>query len=330
MKKSVNKIFAAVPLRVSITNHCNLRCFFCSNEGMSQSFKNSINIPVAKFEKMIKLVKTLGLQHLSITGGEPSLHPDIIKILKIVKDTDLKEVFFHTNGTCMTDELALALGDSVTKIAVSLHSPDFNKWQKTTDGNSYQFAQLISGIDFLEKIKHENPNICIEIKSVLIKNFNDDQESLRKMLDFCADRKFKLKLLNFEAISKGDILKIPDFKKVVSRLEAIGCSISTEKKFRKQSDYLPITQLVYKGNKCVYIKIGCGEEESCRNCYRCNEVFVTPELYIKPCHVADDLFDLNEAVAKNDSAILAKNIISSREFLKRRPGKGQKSWSRND
>ena len=93
------------PLRIALTDYCNLKCFFCSNEGMDLSCKNLRHIDLESLKYLLKLTKENGLNNLSLTGGEPSLYSNIDELLTFVKSLNLKQTFFHTNGTYLTKEL---------------------------------------------------------------------------------------------------------------------------------------------------------------------------------------------------------------------------------
>ncbi len=314
------------PLRVSLTDFCNLRCFFCSNEGLPLCQKNKTHINTQKFKKLIKILALSGLKKLSLTGGDPTMHPDITEIIDFLGDFNFDELFFHTNGVGLNDSLIKKIGKKFTKIAVSIHSVHFDTWKRMTNGTEKQFENIRNNLESLSLLNGET---AIELKCVPIKGYNFSESEIKDFLEFCDKFAFKFKFLNFEPISKDHLKLSVPIKEINKTLVSIGCEIAEQEKiFRGQPNYLPIKRFNYGRCSGVAIEIGCGEDRACRECYRSNEIFVTPNLKIKPCHMDDYEIDLNKSLEEENGDSLAKSIIDSRIFLSKAPGKGLTTWQK--
>ncbi len=326
MDLTFEQILEHIPLRISITDYCNLNCFFCSNEGMDLGRKNKTHINGERFEKLVTILAKKGLKKISITGGDPTLYPDISKIFSTIQKYDFKESFFHTNGIGLNKKMIDELLMTFTKIAVSIHAVNFDIWEKICLGNHEQFDKLFDNLNYLS-IKSKEKNVLVEVKYVPVAGFNSEKKELKDFLDYCSEKKFKFKFLNFEPITKEQIkfaIKISDFNNILSSL---GC-IERKKAsgFRGQTSYIPFKIFEYKNTWGVSIEIGCGDEDVCRGCFKSNEIFVTPNLSLKPCHASKFEIDLCEALDNNDFVKLQDDIIKSRIFLLETPGKGIKNW----
>lgn len=101
------------------TFRCNLSCGFCFNRGIS----NEKEIGLNDFKTLVGAISDIGVRELDILGGEPTLHPDFIRLLDIAHKSGLKTTI-STNGTNvkLLEEAALKFkGDSI-KIGISLNS----------------------------------------------------------------------------------------------------------------------------------------------------------------------------------------------------------------
>lgn len=312
------------PLRVAITDFCNLRCFFCSNEGMPQTQKNSTFIDLDSLKFLISTLTKSGLKTLSLTGGEPTLYPQLKELLFFLNTLPFKNKFFHTNGIELNNNLISNGLSRFTKIAISIHTTDLKTWQKITGGTNRQFKELQNNLRLLGGNKY---NQKIEIKHVPIRGFNDSLVLLRGTLDLCAENNFKFKFLNLEPIKRDHQHLVIPVRVLRKKLESLGCEpLTEEESFRGQSDYLPITWYKYKNTKGVVIEIGCGSPKICRACFNSNEIFVTPSLKIKPCHMSLDTINLVEIIKNKDEEALCKAIIQSRKILKSKPGENKHYW----
>lgn len=323
---NIKKILETYPLRISLTNFCNLGCFFCSNEGMESCEKNNENINVSRFKKFIDILFRLGLKNISITGGDPTMHPEIKKILKFINKYKFKNFIFHTNGVLLNKEIVDLLLKNCQKIAISIHSTDFLIWSKMTGGNKKQFNKLLKNLEYLSS---KASDIKVEIKLVILKGMNDSDKNIKIFLDFCKKNSFAFKVLNFEPINRGQFKFCLKYKDVVDKFVKIGCKeYNSPSFFRGQNRYLPYKKYIYKNTNGVIIEIRCGDKKVCKECYLSNEIFVNPSLKIKPCHIDNKIIDLNDFIMSNNIKKIKESIVYSRKFLKRSPGAGFETWSK--
>jgi len=324
---NLKDILRSYPLRVSITDYCNLHCFFCSNEGMERDRRNQEHLDVNKFDFLLGVLAANGLKQVSLTGGEPTLHPGLEDIVRILKKHEIKETFFHTNGIRLTDRLMDEGIKEFTKIAISLHASNYETWTRLTGGSLFQYYSLQRN---LEKIRNGCFENIVEIKHVPIRGYNDGEKDVKYILDLCDRHGFKFKFLSFEAIEEEHLPLVVPYDQFRVKLERLGCIELTKKMFfRGQTDYLPATWYSYGSTKGVAIEIGCGKTDVCRACYASNEIFLTPSFEIKPCHISDHRIPLNEAIERRDTETILKSIIESREFLRGMPGQNSLHWRKD-
>lgn len=92
----INSVF------VEITSDCNLRCKHCYNN----SGNDKRNITYEVLEKLFKSLSNLNVQHISISGGEPCLHPDFVHIIQLLDKYPIRYQLI-TNGTSFRNYLEL-------------------------------------------------------------------------------------------------------------------------------------------------------------------------------------------------------------------------------
>lgn len=315
------------PLRISLTDFCNLNCFFCSNEGMPLDCKNIRHADIEEVLYLINVLYKNGLKNLSVTGGDPCVYKYLDDFLTGIKKYNFENVFYHTNGVALNKELLTKLVGIFTKIAVSVHSLNFDQWSRLTKGQRSQFDSLKNNLKNLEEYKEKNNNLNVEIKIVPMKDINDDEKSISDLLEYCSENNFILKFLNFEPITITQLKYLVDVSSLKRKIENLGgVFLPPDVKFRGQKNYLPIQRFSYKNMIGVVIEIGCGQSKVCRNCYKSNEIYIDPSLEIKPCHASLFSIPLSELIFNNDDEGILEAIIESRRFLKTQPGKGSSFW----
>lgn len=314
------------PVRIALTDHCNLRCFFCSNEGMDLKCKNLRQINPDYLKYFLEVVKDIGISGVSLTGGEPSLYPHLEDLLDHIKKLKFSQTFFHTNGTSLTPFLIDNYLSSFSKVAVSIHTVNLGTWQRLTGGSRRQFTQLMANLGYLSSYSKIG-RLNVEIKSVPMKGINDPTDELEQLLDFCSNNKFKVKFLNFEPITQVQQSYQIAVQETLDKVILVGGeTLPPDTEFRGQKSYLPLNRFKYKDTNGVVIEIGCGQPEVCGTCAHSNEIFIDPNLEIKPCHASNVSFPLRPFIENKNSQEILDGIIRSRDFLLTKPGLGRTYW----
>lgn len=110
-------------LSVVVTNDCNMNCPYCVNSYTDRS----LYLPVDKMCKNVKkLVSKHPINEAIILWWEPTLHPDIIGIIKWLRDCWIEKVRLTTNGVALTDKLLIDMVDAgLYSLNVSYHNEGF-------------------------------------------------------------------------------------------------------------------------------------------------------------------------------------------------------------
>lgn len=111
-------------LRISVTDRCNFRCVYCMPEqGLDWLPKQEI-LSYEEITEVARQLAPLGLRRLRITGGEPTIRPDLVKLVAMLKAVPgIEDIALSTNGVklpAMARDLAAAGLDRVNISADSL------------------------------------------------------------------------------------------------------------------------------------------------------------------------------------------------------------------
>lgn len=160
-------------LRISLTDNCNLRCFYCMPEEKYAFAPAAKLMQVDEIETIAKLFVEHGVKKIRLTGGEPLVRKDAPKILKSLGKLDI-ELAITTNGIRVDEMLNELLEANIKAINISLDTLQPEKFLKITRRDL--FHRVRNNINLL--LKH---NIRVKINVVVMKGLNDDE-----ILDFIA------------------------------------------------------------------------------------------------------------------------------------------------
>lgn len=147
----------------NITNNCNLKCIYCANEGNYTTHEILDNFNIIK---AIDKIEDLGIKHIRLLGGEPTLISNFNKIIDLILS---KKIYLSmsTNGTGINKETVNILkkySPLTYSINVSLDSINADENALNRGENSYNIA--IKAINMLNSID----NINLTVFSVFTKN----------------------------------------------------------------------------------------------------------------------------------------------------------------
>jgi cyclic pyranopterin phosphate synthase len=105
-------------LRVSVTQRCDLACFFCHREGEHDSRGE---MTPAEIGRIVEVASKLGVTKLKVTGGEPLMREDIVDIIRLTSP-HMREVSMTTNALKLPEKAKLLHDAGLKRVNISLHS----------------------------------------------------------------------------------------------------------------------------------------------------------------------------------------------------------------
>ena len=110
-----------ISLRISITNRCNVDCIYCHHDGMLES---SDEMTPDEIYQVCRIAKSLGVEKIRLSGGEPLVRRDIVEIVEKINTLGFKDLSITTNGIYL-EKYAQALKDAgLDRVNVSLDTLD--------------------------------------------------------------------------------------------------------------------------------------------------------------------------------------------------------------
>jgi len=241
------------PLRsmwINVTNQCNLRCMHCH---LSSGLPFQNELTTEEIFQVISDAAALGLKNLVVTGGEPLLHKDILRILEYGSQYADKMALL-TNGTLITEEIAEKLSDIGLQIQVSLDGTCEETHEFIRGKGSYRKA--LSGLENLVKAGAQ-PLISM---TILKGNLNEISE----MADLA--EKLGIKYLHFPILQiKGrakeneSVITLEDedlvtaTKKILEISKTRDIEITVEKNFRDKIEKMQKKDFCEAGCSAVSI-----------------------------------------------------------------------------
>jgi cyclic pyranopterin phosphate synthase len=184
-------------LRVSVTDRCDLRCFYCMSEDMTFLPKADL-LTLEELDRLCSVFIAKGVRKLRLTGGEPLVRRNVMSLMRSLSrhlgTGDLDELTLTTNGS----QLARFAGElrdcGVRRINVSLDTLDTAKFRAITRWG--ELDKVLAGIEAALAA-----GLHVKINAVALKNMNEDE--IPSLMQWAHGKGMDLTLI--EVMPMGDI-----------------------------------------------------------------------------------------------------------------------------
>ena len=183
-------------LRMSITERCNLRCLYCMPaEGVQLSPKKHL-LTRQEIHYLAFLFVSQGVSKIRLTGGEPTIHPEILKIvddLGSLRPIGLREIALTTNGLTLSRKLDRLIESGLTGVNLSLDTIDAFQFEIMTRRKG--FDQVMSTISRILDMKKAGALLKLKVNAVMIRGLNDAQ--LLPFVDFTREKDLEVRFIEY-------------------------------------------------------------------------------------------------------------------------------------
>ena len=152
-------------LRVSVTDRCNIRCFYCMPEHDVEFVKRGEILDFEEIERFVRIAVALGIVKLRVTGGEPLVRRDLPKLIRrLVAIPGIRDLALTTNGVLLP-ELAQPLYDAgLRRINVHLDTLDRERFIRITRRD--EIGKVLAGLELCKRLGYSK----IKLNAVAVKN----------------------------------------------------------------------------------------------------------------------------------------------------------------
>jgi len=157
-------------LRISITDRCNFRCIYCMEPDVRFAPRESL-LTTDEIIRVARIANALGVRKIRLTGGEPTLHPELTEIISGIRAATDVEVAMITNASLLTrDALREWKAAGLARVTISIDSLRADRFVRLTRSTASP-ADVLAGIEAC-LAEGLTP---LKLNAVLIRGFNDDE-----------------------------------------------------------------------------------------------------------------------------------------------------------
>jgi GTP 3',8-cyclase len=192
-------------LRVSVTDRCDFRCFYCMSEDMTFLPKRDL-LTLEELDRVCSVFIKRGVRKLRLTGGEPLVRRNIMTLFaglsRHLASGALDELTLTTNGSQLARFAGELAAHGVRRINVSLDTLDPEKFRRITRWGD--FRKVMEGIDAAQAA-----GLRVKINAVALKDLNDDE--IPRLLEWAHGRGMDMTLIEVMPLGEVETQRVDQF-----------------------------------------------------------------------------------------------------------------------
>jgi len=154
-------------LRLAVTDRCNLRCFYCMPEHGLQWLAREELLTWEEMLQLCRLVVSMGVEKIRITGGEPFARKDLLPFLaELVKVPGLQQVSITTNGVLTADHVPELRRLGIHAVNLSLDTLDRERFRNITHRDDFDNVMRTLEALLAEGIETKVNAVVMEQKNI--------------------------------------------------------------------------------------------------------------------------------------------------------------------
>ncbi len=203
-------------LRISVTDRCNVRCFYCMPEAGVKFVPRDEILSFEEIERFVRIAVGLGIDKVRVTGGEPLVRRDLpVLIERLASIPGLHDLALTTNGVALAELAGPLYEAGLRRLNVHLDTLDRERFRQITRRDDLE--KVLEGIQVARRLGF-GP---IKLNAVAVKNLVEPD--LVPLARFGRENGFEVRFIEFMPLdaqdlwTRGKVLRADDIIEVLSR-----------------------------------------------------------------------------------------------------------------
>jgi cyclic pyranopterin phosphate synthase len=313
-------------LRISVTDRCNLSCFYCKPRTGMKMLTHSEILSYEEILRLVALAVPLGISRVRVTGGEPLVRRRIVDFIASLHTiAGLQDISITTNGVLLEEMAEGLIKTGKLRLNVSLDSLKPSTFREITGNDEYD--RVWRGINRAEELGF----FPIKINMVPVRGMNDDE--VVNFAKLTLDRRFHVRFIEYMPIGadkrweRDSCVPSSEIRAVIER------EVGPLKPFLSGNSAGPSDNFQLPDARGV---IGFISPITRHFCESCRRLRLTSDGKIRPCLLSDTEIDVKSSMRRgcDDRELerlfrLALEIKPDRHYINETgPGCFQRTMSR--
>ncbi len=291
-------------LRISVTDHCNLSCIYCSVGELPHLSHDDI-LRYEEIQQVVQVAASMGINKVRLTGGEPLLRPELSKLISMLARIEgIDDISLTSNGILLSKYASELKKAGLKRVNVSLDTLKEDRFKQISGRD--KLREVLSGIE----AAHQAGLEPVKINTVVMRGKNDDE--LSDFAQKSISEGWHVRFIEFMPFGTPgtEALEMVPTKEIKERIQSLG----TLEPYAGPIGNGPARYYRFPGASGT---VGFITPMTEHFCHTCNRLRITSDGQLRPCLLADDEVNLKEALRNGASTDELRNLIQQAVNLKR-------------
>lgn len=291
-------------LRISVTDHCNLSCVYCSVGSVPHLPRSEI-LSYEEIQRVVQVAASMGISKVRLTGGEPLLRADLDKLVWMISHIEgIDDISLTSNGILLSKYAVELKEAGLKRVNVSLDTLKEDRFKRITGRD--KLREVLSGIEAAH-LAGLNP---VKLNMVVLQGINEDET-----IDFArmsTSQGWHVRFIEFMPLgtAKAEGLETVSAQEIRERIQSLG----KLEPYTGKTGNGPARYYRLPGARGT---IGFITPMTEHFCHTCNRLRLTSDGQLRPCLLDDDEVNLKEALRNGASTDELKQLIQQAVAMKR-------------
>jgi cyclic pyranopterin phosphate synthase len=270
-------------LRISVTDRCNIRCFYCMPEDNVQYMAREEILSFEEIERFARVAASLGVTKLRVTGGEPLVRKDLpVLIRKLSSIPGIRDIALTTNGVLLAQQAEALYEAGLRRLNVHLDTLDRERFLRITRRDDLD--KVLEGIDVAQRLGF-GP---IKINAVAVKNLVEPD--MVPLARYGRERGIEIRFIEFMPLDSQGLWKRGDVLSADEIIATLSREISPLIEIPDRDPRAPATEYRYADDGGG--TVGFIASVTRPFCLNCNRIRLTSDGKLRYCLFAIDETDV--------------------------------------
>ncbi|MED5285308.1 MAG: GTP 3',8-cyclase MoaA [Planctomycetota bacterium] len=269
-------------LRISVTDRCNIRCFYCMPETDVVFQKREELLTFEEITRVTEIACRMGVNKVRLTGGEPLVRQALPQLIEKLATIDsLQEIALTTNGILLAEHAENLKKSGLDRINISLDTLNETRFRQITRRDEFQ--RVMAGIDAAVAAKFEH----IRLNALAISGITESE--LIPLVRFASDRNLEMRFIEFMPLDADQQWQNDQVLSGRKMIEILKAEWSDLRPAPRDTPSQPASNFHVPGTS---IRVGLINSVTEPFCGQCNRLRLTAEGKIRNCLFSTEEWDI--------------------------------------
>lgn len=275
-------------LRISLTDRCNIRCFYCMPEQGANFAPSSAFLSFEEIRRFVRAVMPLGITKIRLTGGEPLLRPRLAELVASLSlESDLRDLALTTNGVLLAANAGPLFDAGLRRLNVHLDTLDRERFRTITRRDD--LPRVLAGIDAALKLGFQ-----IKLNAVAIKGLNEPD--IPALVRFGREKGIEVRFIEFMPLDAQELWAMDRVLTADEMIASIEREFGSLLPVPKGDPRAPATEYQFSDGS----RLGFIASVSKPFCGNCNRLRLTSDGKVRNCLFARDEVDVKPLLGSDE------------------------------